>query len=74
MNLLLRHAVRTLIVLTFCVGSLHAQIVAPIKVKVVVVAMFQSGEDTGNTLGEYHLWVSANTSIKSFRSRRDTTK
>ncbi len=57
MNLLLRRAVRTLIVLAFCVGSLHAQTAAPIKVKVVVVAMFQGGDDTGDRPGEYHLWV-----------------
>jgi purine nucleoside permease len=30
---------------------------APIKVKVVVVAMFERGEDTGDAPGEYQLWV-----------------
>ena len=29
----------------------------PIPVKVVVVAMFEPGEDTGDTPGEYQLWV-----------------
>jgi purine nucleoside permease len=29
----------------------------PIEVKVVVVAMFEVGEDTGDTPGEYQLWV-----------------
>src|ERR1700722_17513391 len=29
----------------------------PIHVKVVVVAMFEVGEDTGDTPGEYQLWV-----------------
>jgi purine nucleoside permease len=29
----------------------------PIKVKVVVVAMFERGEDTGDVPGEYQLWV-----------------
>jgi purine nucleoside permease len=29
----------------------------PIDVKVVVVAMFEVGEDTGDSPGEYHLWV-----------------
>ena len=29
----------------------------PIRVKVVVVAMFEAGEDTGDTPGEYQLWV-----------------
>ncbi len=31
--------------------------VGPIQVKVVVVTMFQNGEDTGDAPGEYHLWV-----------------
>jgi purine nucleoside permease len=58
-SLLFRRAVRTLIALTFCVGSLRAQTAAPapIKVKVVVVAMYQGGDDTGDRPGEYHLWV-----------------
>jgi purine nucleoside permease len=30
---------------------------APIRVKVVVVAMFERGEDTGDIPGEYQLWV-----------------
>ncbi len=30
---------------------------APIPVKVVVIAMFERGEDTGDTPGEYQLWV-----------------
>ncbi len=29
----------------------------PIRVKVVVVSMFEAGEDTGDTPGEYQLWV-----------------
>src|SRR5207248_1847245 len=29
----------------------------PIRIKVVVVAMFERGEDTGDTPGEYQLWV-----------------
>jgi len=59
-----RWLVQALILSACCAGWLHAQIAAPAKtpmapihVKVVVVAMFQSGEDTGNTPGEYHLWV-----------------
>jgi purine nucleoside permease len=31
--------------------------VAPIRVKVVVVTMFERGEDTGDTPGEFQLWV-----------------
>ncbi len=30
---------------------------SPIRVKVVVVSMFEVGEDTGDTPGEYQLWV-----------------
>jgi len=30
---------------------------APIRVKVVVVAMFERGEDTGDTPGEFQYWV-----------------
>src|SRR5258705_1393697 len=29
----------------------------PIRISVVVVAMFERGEDTGDTAGEYQLWV-----------------
>ena len=36
----------------------HAQSApAPIRVKVVVVTMFEQGEDTGDTPGEFQLWV-----------------
>lgn len=41
-------------------GSLFAQskiLAQPIPVKVVVVAMFERGEDTGDAPGEYQLWV-----------------
>ena len=39
-------------------GILHAQSApAPIRVKVVVVTMFEQGEDTGDTPGEFQLWV-----------------
>jgi purine nucleoside permease len=42
-----------------CAASLVAQAAPakPIEVKVVVVAMFERGEDTGDALGEYQLWV-----------------
>jgi len=44
--------------MTLC-GSVAAQSGAmkPIIVKVVVVTMFERGEDTGDTPGEYQLWV-----------------
>jgi purine nucleoside permease len=35
----------------------HARAARPIPVKVVVVAMFEQGEDTGDAPGEYQLWV-----------------
>lgn len=40
--------------------SAHAQssgAAAPIPIKVVVVTMFERGEDTGDTPGEFQLWV-----------------
>src|SRR5271156_4240474 len=33
------------------------QVAAPIEVKVVVVTMFERGEDTGDAPGEFQLWV-----------------
>jgi purine nucleoside permease len=54
----------TLVLLGCLVSPLLAQNKAstaaptgPIHVKVVVVAMFEVGEDTGDTPGEYQLWV-----------------
>lgn len=35
----------------------HKPSAAPIRVKVVVVAMFERGEDTGDAPGEYQYWV-----------------
>jgi purine nucleoside permease len=43
-----------------CGGILSAQAApaaSPIRVKVVVVTMFERGEDTGDTPGEFQLWV-----------------
>ncbi len=47
-----------------CTASLFAQAAAqnappakPIEIKVVVVTMFERGEDTGDAPGEYQLWV-----------------
>ncbi len=55
-------SVRTLVLVTFLASPLLAQTqvtppATPIHVKVVVVAMFEPGEDTGDTPGEYQLWV-----------------
>ena len=36
---------------------LFARAETPIPVKVVVVAMFERGEDTGDQPGEFQLWV-----------------
>jgi purine nucleoside permease len=50
----------TLIALGASATSVSAQTTAraePIHVKVVVVAMFERGEDTGDTPGEFQLWV-----------------
>jgi len=47
---------RVTLVLLAVAASLAAQ-TKPIAVKVVVVAMFERGEDTGDVPGEYQLWV-----------------
>src|SRR5882757_5397958 len=48
--------------LSFCLAGLFLLAQAatgapPIAVKVVVVAMFEQGEDVGDAPGEYQLWV-----------------
>ncbi len=46
--------------LAICAVGVRAQTAAqapPIRVKVVVVTMFERGEDTGDTPGEFQLWV-----------------
>lgn len=58
----MRRAGQSLVLLlfSFLVRPLFAQTVTPtqpIPVKVVVVAMFERGEDTGDVPGEYQLWV-----------------
>lgn len=60
MNRFLRWFVRVLIVLAIFTTTLLPTTTPPAKpipVKVVVVAMFERGEDTGDTPGEYQLWV-----------------
>jgi purine nucleoside permease len=52
--------VAILLLLASCGGSPVAQVAppaAPIHIKVVVVTMFEAGEDTGDTPGEFQLWV-----------------
>jgi purine nucleoside permease len=56
------HAMATLLVVSCFASPLPAQkksssAAHPIRVKVVVVSMFEVGEDTGDTPGEYQLWV-----------------
>jgi purine nucleoside permease len=50
-----------LLVILLCAASIAPQAATPpppaIRVKVVVVAMWEPGEDTGDTPGEYQLWV-----------------
>jgi purine nucleoside permease len=60
MNNLVRRCVPLLLVLAVLPRLLSAQSAPPskpIQIKVVVVAMFERGEDTGDTPGEYQLWV-----------------
>jgi purine nucleoside permease len=46
----------SLLLFVFCGVSVRAQ-TPPIPVKVVVLAMFEAGEDTGDIPGEYQYWV-----------------
>src|ERR1700674_5781661 len=60
MSRLYKRFVLVLIVLGVFPVLLRAQATTsgtPIRIKVVVVAMFERGEDTGDTPGEYQLWV-----------------
>jgi len=60
MSRLHKRFVLVLIVLGIVPVLLRAQATTsgtPILIKVVVVAMFERGEDTGDTPGEYQLWV-----------------
>jgi purine nucleoside permease len=54
------HGTAALLALLFCWRGCPAQEARakpPIPVKVVVVAMFERGEDSGDTPGEYQYWV-----------------
>jgi purine nucleoside permease len=56
----LRRLVLTIGMSAVCSGSFCAHLsaqAAPIRIKVVVLAMFERGEDTGDTPGEFQLWV-----------------
>src|ERR1700746_2376389 len=56
----LKQFMQCLTICGICPAALLAQVTTPAKpipIKVVVVAMFERGEDTGDTPGEYQLWV-----------------
>ena len=62
MDRLRKLSIRMVFLFTCLASPLRAQQQAgspagPIRVKVVVVSMFEVGEDTGDTPGEYQLWV-----------------
>jgi purine nucleoside permease len=60
MSRFVQRLVSTFLLLPSCAGSVVAQSAAPappIPIKVVVVTMFERGEDTGDTPGEFQLWV-----------------
>ena len=60
MRALARPLFSALLLLASCASSLSAQSDAPptpIHIKVVVVTMFERGEDTGDAPGELQLWV-----------------
>jgi purine nucleoside permease len=48
-----------LLSLLLCLSTraLLATAPAPLPIKVVIIAMYEAGEDTGDTPGEYQLWV-----------------
>jgi purine nucleoside permease len=48
------HRIFSLLILSACLAFSQSK---PIPVKVVVIAMFERGEDKGDTPGEYQLWV-----------------
>jgi purine nucleoside permease len=55
-----RFALALVTALCFSVGFAYAQdvpVVPPLQIKVVVVTMFERGEDSGDIPGEYQLWV-----------------
>ena len=55
-----RHLFLALALSAMCCGYLPGQVATqagPIRIKVVVVTMFERGEDTGDTPGEFQLWV-----------------
>ncbi len=49
--------IRCLIALLSLAAALRAEPTAPIKVKVVILAMFEVGDDTGDKPGEFQFWV-----------------
>ena len=60
MSTLFRRLASNLILFTSCPGLVCAQSAAPpppIQIKVVIVTMFERGEDIGDTPGEFQLWV-----------------
>jgi purine nucleoside permease len=55
-----RWSIPALVLSIVCSHSLAGQATspaAPIRIKVVVVTMFERGEDTSDTPGEFQLWV-----------------
>src|SRR5579859_5138620 len=60
MSKFLRRFILVLLAIGVCPAPLLSQVIGqpkPIRIKVVVVTMFERGEDTGDTPGEYQLWV-----------------
>ena len=60
MRFVIPKSILTLVFSSLLSVHLSAQISAPaspIRVKVVVITMFEQGEDTGDTPGEFQLWI-----------------
>jgi len=52
-----KHLALLSLLLCLSAHTLCAAPAAPIPIKVVIVAMYEAGEDTGDTPGEYQYWV-----------------
>ena len=66
MNGFFRRLASNAILCAACAGSVSAQAAAPaqpLPIKVVVVTIFERGEDTGDTPGDLCVWGKGTTSV-----------
>jgi purine nucleoside permease len=53
----MKRLLKTVLLILACAGDAPRAAAEPVKVRVVVVAMFEAGEDTGDVPGEFQFWV-----------------